>query len=211
MDYKLAMFDFNGTLVDDMHVLYARTASVFQKYKLKPPSLRAFRNAAPINKEWYHSRGLPSEVTDEELKEAFSATEDPIWDKSKLRPDALDVAKALRNKKIITGVVSALNHPLFEKRVEQMNLRKHFDFLIGGRENKRIAFLEMLDKFQIPPQQAFYIGDTASDMVDANLAGIISIAFTGGYNTRKLLVAKRPDFVVKSLSDILKILDRRLK
>ncbi|TSC82905.1 MAG: phosphoglycolate phosphatase [Parcubacteria group bacterium Gr01-1014_19] len=211
MEYKLAMFDFNGTLVDDMHVLYARTSSVFHKYKLKPPSLRAFRNAAPINTAWYRSQGLPESVTEEELKETFSATEDPIWDKSKLRPDAIAVAHALRERKIITGIVSALNQPLFEKRVEQMNLQKHFDFLVGGRENKRIAFLEMLDKFRIPPQQAFYIGDTASDIVDANLAGIISIAFTGGYNTRKLLVAKRPDFVVKSLSDILKILDRRLK
>ncbi|MEK7640853.1 MAG: HAD family hydrolase [Patescibacteria group bacterium] len=205
MNCRLAMFDFNGTLVDDMDVLYARTSSVFKKYKLKPPSLKSFRNAAPINKEWYHSQGLPAEVTDEELKEAFSATEDPIWNKSKLRPDALKVAHALRDKKIITGIVSALNQPLFEKRVEQMRLREHFDFLIGGRENKRIAFLEMLEKFQIPPQQAFYIGDTASDVVDANLAGIISIAFTGGYNTRKLLVAKRPDFVVKSLSELLRI------
>ena len=211
MPYRLAMFDFNGTLVDAMHVLYARTSSVFRKYKLKPPSLKAFRNAAPINKEWYHSQGLPDEVTDAELKEAFSATEDPIWDKSKLRQDALVVVNALRNKKIITGIVSALNQPLFEKRVEQMRIREHFDFLVGGRENKRIAFLEMLEEFQIPPQQAFYVGDTASDVEEANLAGIISIAFTGGYNTRKLLVAKKPDFVVESLSAVLKILNRRPK
>lgn len=208
--YKLAMFDFNGTLVDDLDVLYERTKAVFRKYKAKPPSLKIFRNASPINAEWYYCNGIPREITPEQIREQFSALQGPDWNKSRLRPDAINVAHILREQKIITGIVSALNAPLFEKRVGEMGIREDFDFLIGGREDKRLAFLEAMEKFQIPPQQSFYIGDTASDIIDANQAGIIAIAFTSGYNSRKLLVAQKPDFVVKSLTDILKIVDRRM-
>ncbi len=199
------MFDFNGTLADDLEIVYAGMASVFHKFGLKPPSRKIFRNSPMINQKWYHEQGIPRDITQMMVHEIFSATIHPLWGETRLRSDAITVVQQLRELRMVTGVVSALREPLFEERVHHLKIRGDFDFLIGGREDKRSTFLEMMEKLQVSPAQTFYVGDTASDVEAANLAGIVSIAFASGYNSRKLLVAQKPDFVVKSLTELLRI------
>ncbi len=205
------MFDFNGTLVSDLRIVYEAMSSVFQAHLVTPPALRIFRNTPKVPLEWYYQHGLPRHVSHEEIRRLFSASAAESW-KTKspsLRPGALTLVRACRRKKAKTIIISALNKDLMHERTEKLKLHHHFDEIHGGIEDKSEVILEMLDKHKAKRRESFYVGDTAGDIEAARRAKIISIAILGGYNTRKVLLAEKPDFVVKSLLEVLQIAEAK--
>ncbi|MDO8467235.1 MAG: HAD family hydrolase [bacterium] len=208
------MFDFNGTLVSDLDIVYSAMAAVFKTHKVRPPPLELFRNTPQVPIEWYYEQGLPRKISEMEIQCIFSLHAINCWRESRprLRRSALQLIKECRRRRMKTAIVSALNLKLMDERADQLALRGHFDEIRGGAGDKFEAFQEMLIRFKTPPEKAFYIGDTAGDVESSRRAKITSIAFTNGYNTPDVLLAAKPDFVVKSLSEVLKIITgRRLK
>ena len=75
------------------------------------------------------------------------------------------------------------------------------DFLFSKKEKIDHA----LEKYGIPREKAFYIGDTAGDIVEARAAGVRSVAVTWGWHDRERLVAVRPDFLIDTPEGLLTI------
>jgi phosphoglycolate phosphatase len=75
------------------------------------------------------------------------------------------------------------------------------DFLFSKKEKIDHA----LEKYAIPREEAFYIGDTAGDIVEARAAGVRSVAVTWGWHDRERLIAVHPDFVVDTPEGLLSI------
>ena len=76
------------------------------------------------------------------------------------------------------------------------------DFLFSKKEKIDHAF----EKYEIPREKAFYIGDTAGDILEARAAGVRSVAVTWGWHDRERLIAVKPDFVVDTPEGLLSIL-----
>lgn len=209
MRYKLAMFDFNGTLVRDLPIVYEAMSSVFQAHLVTPPALKIFRNTPRVPLEWYYEQGLPKHVSHDEIRSLFSAAAAKSWGTKspRLRHGTLPLVRACRRQKAKTIIISALNKDLMHERTSRLKLHLHFDEIHGGIEDKTEVILEMLDKHKTKNHESFYVGDTAGDIEAAKRAKIISIAILDGYNTRKVLLAEKPDFVVKSLVEVLQILE----
>jgi phosphoglycolate phosphatase len=53
----------------------------------------------------------------------------------------------------------------------------------------------------------YLVGDTISDISEARLAGINSIAVTWGYQSRNKLLEKSPNFIAETPQDILDIFE----
>ncbi len=209
MEYRLAMFDLNGTLLDDVGVIYGGVSSVFKKYRVEPPTLREMRMAEHIDHEWYRQHGFPKNVTDKEIIDAFNEAVPAYSHLRKIRKDALSVIKGCRQRKMKVVMVSALNTPLMTLVMKGMGLRPYFDDVRGSAGDKYEAFLEMMEKFGTPPEKTFYVGDSVIDVRSSKRAGITAIAFLSGYSLPELLIAQKPDFMIKSLSELLKILKER--
>ena len=62
-----------------------------------------------------------------------------------------------------------------------------------------------LEKYGIPREQAFYIGDTVGDILEARAAGVRSVAVTWGWHDRERLVAVSPDFIVDTPEGLLSL------
>lgn len=203
------MFDVNGTLIDDIMVVYLAVVAVFKRYKTKPPTLLEMRSAEHIDHEWYRRQGFPKSVTDQEIIDAFNEAAPKYFHLRKLRKDAILVLQKCRKNQMNVVAVSALNTQLLGRVMEDMNLEPHFDAIYGSAGSKHATFLETMKRFGIPPEESFYVGDSVIDVKSSKLAGITAIAFLNGYSLPNLLLAQNPDFVVKSLSDLLKILKER--
>lgn len=56
------------------------------------------------------------------------------------------------------------------------------------------------------PEEALYIGDTVGDIKEARAAGVATAAVTWGWHSRERLSKVKPDFLVDTPADLLKIL-----
>lgn len=210
MKCRLVMFDFNGTLVKDLLIVYGAVVAMFKKFGAKPPSLEVFRNTPAVPLEWYYEQGLPRSVSEQELKATFNAYTEKCWSKRrpKLRPGTHPLLKYCKENNIRVVIISALNKPLMEQRAEKMGLRKLFGEIHSGIHDKGLAIKETRERHGLSPEECVYIGDTAGDVRFTKKGGAISVAMTTGYNEAKLLLAANPDFVVKSIPEFLKIIRR---
>ena len=75
------------------------------------------------------------------------------------------------------------------------------DFLFSKKEKIDYA----IEKYEIPREKAFYIGDTAGDILEARAAGVRSVAVTWGWHDRERLLAVHPDFLIDSPEELLSI------
>lgn len=210
MKFKLVIFDFNGTLVKDLSIVYGAIVSMFKEHGAKPPSLKLFRNTPSVPLEWYYEQGFPRSVTEKKLTETFNKYTERIWrrQRPRLRPGAHILLKYCKRNKIRAIIVSALNSSLMEKRSEQMGLKRLFEEIHGGIHDKGRAIKEITQRHGLSPKESIYIGDTAGDVRFTKEAGATSIAITTGYNEPRLLLAAKPDFLVKSMPEALNILKR---
>ena len=76
------------------------------------------------------------------------------------------------------------------------------DFLASKKEKIDYA----LEKYGIPAERAFYIGDTAGDVKEARAAGVRSVAVTWGWHSRERLLAAHPDFLVDTPEGLLQLM-----
>jgi phosphoglycolate phosphatase len=75
------------------------------------------------------------------------------------------------------------------------------DFLVSKKDKIDYA----LEKYGIPAQRTFYIGDTAGDVKEARAAGVRSVAVTWGWHSRERLLAAQPEFLVDRPEDLLRM------
>jgi phosphoglycolate phosphatase len=75
------------------------------------------------------------------------------------------------------------------------------DFLVSKKDKIDYA----LEKYGIPAQRTFYIGDTAGDIKEARAAGVRSVAVTWGWHSRERLLAAQPEFLVDRPEDLLRM------
>jgi phosphoglycolate phosphatase-like HAD superfamily hydrolase len=63
-------------------------------------------------------------------------------------------------------------------------------------------------KMKLEPEVCVYIGDTPEDLQMARAAGMRAVAVLGPFPTEKRLRAAKPEFLLKKLQDLPKLLER---
>jgi phosphoglycolate phosphatase-like HAD superfamily hydrolase len=73
--------------------------------------------------------------------------------------------------------------------------------------SKQEKIIHVAQQFNFEKHLVYLVGDTISDIREARLAGINSIAVTWGYQSRNKLLEKSPNFIVEAPQDILDIFE----
>jgi phosphoglycolate phosphatase len=81
----------------------------------------------------------------------------------------------------------------------------YFQDIFGSdfRFSKKEKIDYALAKYRIARERAFYIGDTAGDILEARAAGVRSVAVTWGWHSRERLAAVNPDYLVDTPEGLL--------
>jgi 3-deoxy-D-manno-octulosonate 8-phosphate phosphatase (KDO 8-P phosphatase) len=75
--------------------------------------------------------------------------------------------KLLMKANLKVGVITGGNSVSVEKRVNQLGL----DFCYAGNEDKRAAFMDVLKRYNVNPEQVLYMGDEIFDIPLLKKAG----------------------------------------
>lgn len=194
MEFRLAIFDWNGTTLDDLPVVYGSVREIFRTYGLPAPSLDEYREEITTDfMKFYEKHGLIG-AKPEDLNAIRKRYLAEHGHDAKLHKGAKDLIELCRNIGLQTAIVSAEIPEVLEKKLSEFGIFPLVDRITGGAYDKPKALIETLDFLGVQAEKAFYLDDTFDGLMAAKSVGITTIGFCNGYNSRKRIMYAEPDF-----------------
>ena len=202
---KLLLFDFDGVLVDSLD-LYAEVVARCLE-RIGRPILKSKEDyLALFDGNFYESmaaRGVDLAAYAEAAREIL-----PRIDYGAMKPyNGLIPVLATLEKDHVMAVISSNGYRTIQMMLERFGFAPYFREIFGAdfRFSKKEKIAYALEKYGIPGEQAFYIGDTVGDIGEARAAGVRSVAVTWGWHSRERLAAVHPDFLVDTPEGLLAV------
>jgi len=204
---RVVIFDFNGTLIDDLHIAYGSVQKIFSVYHLSCPTIDQFREEISADfMEFYYGHGFPRTTTVEELNTIRKSFYETSGHNAKIRMDVPATLRWLFSAGLHTAIVSAERSATLYKYLVQGGLQKWFDCILPeawGKGTKQKYLLSVAEIFEVEPSDMIYVDDTVDGLTAARNAGVIPVAFTNptGYNSASRLL-KVANLSIKEISEV---------
>ena len=191
------IFDWSGTLVDDLEAVWRSTNYTLKKSGVPQMSLSEFRDEFSLPFDEFYARVTPG-VSLEQLevwyKESFVKEQRSV----QALPHSEAFFEFCRNKGMRTFLLSTI-HP-DHYRVQSQKVNFTFDREYVRVMDKRLKIRNIVEENNLSAGETIFIGDMQHDVETAKAGGIFSCAVLTGYNTRRQLAAAQPDWIVENLS-----------
>ena len=206
--FRNLIFDWSGTLVDDLGPVIEATNMVLEKYGIPPLDRESFRRRFRLPYRDFYAELLPNIPLSElesHFRPAFDAAIAPVT----VLPHAREKLEWCSALGIRCFVLTSMDTLAFERQLADFDLRSHFEATYSGVIDKREIIHQILATHDLNPAETAFVGDMTHDVETARHGGISSIAVLTGYNHAEILAAVRPDLTVPDLGVLRTLLDRR--
>jgi phosphoglycolate phosphatase len=201
------LFDWSGTLVDDLPAVWQATNYVFRRAELPEMTLAQFRAEFSLPFRHFYDRFTPN-LPIPQLEEWFHSHFLEVQDSVVELPHARSFLEFCRAQALRTFVLSTVRQDHFARQ----SSRCGFDQLLGRAylavHDKREKIGEILKENSLAPAETLFIGDMQHDVETARHGGVWSCAVLTGYNRLDQLRASQPDLIVEHLGELQAILER---
>jgi phosphoglycolate phosphatase-like HAD superfamily hydrolase/ADP-ribose pyrophosphatase YjhB (NUDIX family) len=195
------IFDWSGTLVDDLPAVLKATNHVFRQAGIQELSIDRFRAEFCLPFKKFYDRYLPH-VPMEQLEEWFHGEFRKCNDMVEPLPHAGEFLKFCRSRGMRTFLLSTVNEKHFDVQVKASGFGGFLDRCYLGVMDKRKVIHDILKDNALLPEETVFIGDMQHDVDTAHHGGIGSCAVLTGYNDLGQLRASRPDRIVEHLGEL---------
>jgi phosphoglycolate phosphatase-like HAD superfamily hydrolase len=206
--FRNLIFDWSGTLVDDLGPVIEATNAVLGKYDLPPLDREGFRRRFRLPYREFYTEVLPHvplEELEAHFRPAFDAAVTPVT----VLPHAREKLEWCAALGIRTFVLTSMDADAFERQMEEFGFRELFEATYAGVLDKREVIHRILETHGLDPAETAFVGDMTHDVETARHGGISSIAVLTGYNHPEILARVRPDITVPDLGVLRALLARR--
>ena len=202
------IFDWSGTLVDDLPAVFAATNQVFQECGVPPLTMDWFRAEFCLPFKNFYDRFLP-QIPLPDLERAFHAHFTQAEQRSgNCRTPANSCNSAAAHGSALF-VLSTIRPDYYAAQTALNGFDKFIERAYVAVLDKRAKIAEVLAANRLAPAQTIFVGDMQHDMETARHGGVFSCAVLTGYNRLEQLRASRPDLIVEHLGELREILARR--
>ncbi|NLZ76380.1 MAG: HAD hydrolase-like protein [Spirochaetales bacterium] len=214
MKFKLAIFDFDGTLMDTSPGIFATANATIESLGLKPeqnPSVLARFVGPPIRESFVAVYDLAESLLDEAIGR-YRAIYDRTGRFGAELYEGMDrVLATLKNAGCRLAVATLKSEPVVKQMTDHFGLTPSFDSIRGSdpvlRSGKAAVVRQVLEDLGIDADDAVLIGDTPHDEEGAAEVGCAFIAVDWGFGFPKGYRPASPAIpVAKSPLDLLTIL-----
>ena len=202
------IFDWSGTLSNDLPLVYAAVMKVFDHFRVSRISLDEFRNSYTLP-YMDHARKFGITADKETLDGVFaqhfraSGFPQPL-------PGVERVLQQLKSsgKKMI--VLSSHRQEFLDEEAARFFNSNHghgpyFEKLFGSVHNKEDAILPVIKAVGFIPSETIIVGDTEHDIMAGHKVGLFTAAVLTGYRPKEKLVIAKPHFILNDISELLKL------
>ena len=203
MHFDLAIFDYDGVLVDSLdEVVKAGNAfcrSIGHDCIVNPETVTTLQ---PMTYEQLaRSMGLPSDRIEACSGFVFNRLQQrgasiPLF------PGVEALFRHLASINVV--IISGNSSSVISAKLAAHALDKQVASIFGAYEpgDKADKIRQACTDFGADPGRTCMIGDSISDIQYAQKAGVQSIAVTWGWQSRETLAGQNPDFIVETVSDL---------
>jgi phosphoglycolate phosphatase len=208
MKYDYILWDFNGTILDDVKICLKIINIMMKERKLKPISMESYTDnmCFPIA-NYYKLVGLPYEGEEfNNLSVMFNDYYLKNWEKhTKLAKGFIKVADFINKVGIKQIIISASKKENLVLQTKILKIDHIFEDMVGqngiNAESKIQYSKKYVDNRKINPKRILYIGDTIHDYEVASNIKCDYLIYTKGHQSKKALKSVK---TIDNLSDIIK-------
>jgi phosphoglycolate phosphatase len=195
------IFDWSGTLVDDLPAVLQASNRVLTLSGRPPMSLAQFRAEFQLPFTKFYDKHTP-EVPFEKLEEWFHTSFREAQGAVVELPHARDFLQFCRAAGLRTFLLSSVFTSHYEAQNRVIGFDVFLDKPYTAVHDKREKIHELLRENNLVPDETLFIGDMEHDIATARHGGVHSCAVLTGYNTLEQLRAARPDLIVENLGEL---------
>jgi phosphoglycolate phosphatase-like HAD superfamily hydrolase/ADP-ribose pyrophosphatase YjhB (NUDIX family) len=199
------IFDWSGTLVDDLSAVWQTVNHVLKQAGREEVTLDRFRDDfCPSFSRFYAdylSHVEPAQVTD-----WFNAHFPTVQDSVVALPYAREFLEFARAQGMRMVVLTAVHESHFVFQARATGFGEFFQRAYTGVWEKTKQIHDVLREQVFDPAETLFIGDTQQDIETAKHGGVRSCAVLTGYQMLAQLRASQPDIIVEHLGELQRIL-----
>jgi len=206
---QLGIFDWNGTLLDDMLLSFVCLVETFTRYRVPVPTLSEYRNEIYHGvTRFYQTRGLQHYVNKDHAKEIRKRLYRELCKQSHLRPHTEEVLVKLRSMGIKIALVTGEDHAVLQDTLLRLKIENFFDHIESEvPTNKEPAICNMMNRFNVLSENTFFVEDSPGNIKIGKELGITTIGIMGGHAPDDAVSYASPHFLIDSLTLIPTILE----
>lgn len=206
--FSSLIFDWSGTLCDDLTLTLQATNYVISQYGLPALNREQFRAEFQLPYPAYYSwktPGVPIEELEDHYRHILNSQEaEPVT----VLPHARAFLDYCRARGIRCFILSSMDSLAFDRQAKELGIFDYFEGLHTGILNKEAHIHTLLAQHGLDPHQTAFIGDMQHDMAAAHCAGVFAIGVLTGYNNAAQLCEAVPDLVVPHLGALQALMQR---
>ncbi|HBQ64641.1 MAG TPA: phosphoglycolate phosphatase [Clostridiales bacterium] len=196
MKPEFVVWDWNGTLLDDVAASVECINTLLRRRGLTPLSVEAYRDAFDFPVIRYYERvgfDFDREPFDEVARE-YIAEYDRRSPDCILHPGVWDTLCCLGEKGVHQIVLTASHQQSIEDSLDRRGMRCIFQEVVGlqdiyaeGKVKKGLDWMQQQRAQGLHPDNVLYIGDTTHDLEVARAMGCRCLLYSGGHHSRERL------------------------
>lgn len=193
MKYKHIIWDWNGTLLNDLELAVATIGKLMNKHGLQPISKEGYLKEFGFPVEEYYKRiGFDFEkVSNEDLSNDFVSTYKRHWDETDLHNEVVETLKEITAMGMTQSILSASEQVILYEILEKFGLSHHFIAAVGldnhEAKSKVERGLEWLNNTNLDGGATIMVGDTLHDYEVAKELGCDCILISHGHQSYERL------------------------
>jgi len=209
---KLALFDYDGTIVDSAIMIVEGAIAAFRICGLPDPDPKKVREnigkPLAIALDEYMPPGF--NVTPNEISEAYRSwyaeqgrlglQNEPLY------PGVVELLKELKTDDWLIGIATNKSRIGLTNGLAKHSLSDMFDITLSTDENipkpNPAMAIKAMNDLGVDKENCVMIGDTINDIGLGVNAGITSIGVTWGYNDKNLLLSAGANYLVDDANQL---------
>lgn len=196
--YHNILFDWSGTLVDDLPPTLFATNAVLASHGVPEMDLEEFRSRFRLPYPEFYEEvlpGVPIASLEELFRQAFRDSPKQV----EVLPHAREMMNWCKAEGIRSFVLSSMDTGVFDEQAERLDMGHFFETLYTGVIDKRERIREILDVHGLAPERTAFVGDMVHDIETAHHGSIASVAVTTGYDPEERLRSASPTHLFSHL------------
>lgn len=208
--FKCIVFDFDGTLADSHRGIVTAYQETFRRLGLDVPSEEFITSTIGLTLE-DGFKAMDKKLTDEDAIAAavlyrgiFPEIAYPLITAF---PGVVDVLSMLHNQGYLMAIATSRSHASLEDLATQIGVAPFFHALFGAEDvvNHKPApdmVNLVLRRFSLKPEEVLVVGDANYDLLMGKGAGCCVCGISWGNQSRDLLAAVKPDYLIDSIDEL---------
>lgn len=211
LKYKHIIWDWNGTLLNDIDLCIDIMNKLLEKNNLAPVSIDRYKEIFTIPVSTYYE-SLGFDITNgnfEKIGKEFMDVYEIRKCECNLYPEVLSILKKLKELGIEQSVLSAYSHETLVEILQTYGISNYFIYVMGASDiyatGKVEQGRELIKSIDVERDKVVMVGDSLHDYEVAETIGIDCFLISNGHQSKKV-IEKSGAKILDSLSELLYVI-----